>query len=183
MTEDDYWRIIKDARSFANGDVEFQAQLIATSMGTRSVPELNAFNSWVRQRMHDATLTDLLLVVSWVYDVHDLGPVSGDGWEYWRGWLVSRGKEEYMAALRNADVVAEYFTDIDDFLGGESIEYSAMYAYELATGSRGAPEEMYDASLIELWLVWWKDEDETAQRLRERFPKMAAKFGLPSFAR
>ena len=66
MTDDACWQIIERARSGSGGEFEAQVDLIADDLAARPVGEIIAFGSWVRRRMADAILPDLLLVVEWV---------------------------------------------------------------------------------------------------------------------
>ena len=182
MTDNACWQIIERARSQSGGEFEVQVDLITEHLAARPAGEILAFGSWVRRRMADAILPDLLLVVEWVYDVNGLGPVSGDGWEYWLGWLVARGRDDFDAARRDADMVADFFTDIEDFLKGEELASAAGRAYEEVTGEAEWPDALYEPMLVEKRPGGPAAAEMTPERLRARFPRMSRKFGMPAFA-
>jgi hypothetical protein len=180
-TDNECWRVIDEARRAAKGNFEREAENIVVHVAKFRPEEIVAFGQWVRQRMEDATLTDLYLVAAWIFDVTKGWELSGDAWENWRGWLVGRGREDYFAGLKNADVVADLFTTFEDFVAGELIEIAANWAYQRATGSRDYPDAMFEPSLLETYPAYWSDEDVKAKRLVERYPRMVKRFGLPSF--
>ena len=111
--------------------------------------------------MLQANSRALLTAVEWVFAANGLPEVSGDGWEYFRGWLVGRGRQEYQAAIENPDVLADYFTTFDDFLSGEKIEYAGHYGFELLTGTRDCPDEMMSPR-------WWRFGRETSGTMSGR---------------
>ena len=182
MTEADCWRIVELARAAAGGHVERQAEAIARHLATRPVDEIVAFSRWTRTKMLQANDAALLTAVEWVFDANGLPEVSGDSWEYFRGWLVGRGRDQYQAAIRDPDALADYFTTFDDFLSGEEIEYAAQRGFELSTGSRDYPDEMYEPSVLETWPGAEPDAERTPERLSVRFPKLRERFGPPKFA-
>jgi hypothetical protein len=133
--------------------------------------------------MMELNTSKLLLVTEWVYASEMGHRTGGDGWEYQRGWYLSRGSSSFQAMLDNADVIADLFTNLEDFLGGEAIEYTANYAYHCATGRRDAPQELYEPSLVESWPDRWLANDIDAETLRRHYPRMWRRFGDPEFAR
>jgi hypothetical protein len=114
------------------------------------------------------------------------GGCSDDGFEYFRRWLISMGREVYEAALRDpeslADVAGQPGIEFDD-LGTEFEEfgYVAYEVYEEKTG-----RELVDdiqplsspgpsARSREPAGYGWDFDDE--DEVRRRFPKLMAKFG------
>ena len=199
MTEEQCWRVIERAHASSPRDIERQAELIVREMMTRPVEDILRFGSWVRQKMEDACDPYVLAAVQWVLAANGLPEVSGDTWEYWRGWLVARGRAGYEAVLADPDVLAELFTDFEDFLGGESVEYAALSAYYAATGGVADPEtgpavyraapgdesdppdELFEPSLLETWPGDLPEADKTRDALVRRFPRIFARFGEPTF--
>ena len=196
LTEDDCWRIVDLTQMASPGDIRRQVTLLVAHLKTRPLGEVVQFGSWVRRKMKAATLPYVLVAADWVYRAHDMGPISGDGWEYFRGWLLARGRAGYGAALSDPDLIADLFTDLEDFLGGEEIEYAGIYAYNAATGGEpdlsvgpyayrpagGAPDppdELYDASLIESWPAAVPEAEWSREKLIARFPRLHRRFGEP----
>lgn len=195
LTDDDCWRIVELARAASGGEIERQTAFVVAQVRTRPIDEILRFNTWVRQRMEAACEHPLLIAVSWIFGAHDLGNVSGDTWEYFRGWLVARGRRDYEAVLANPDALADLFEGIDGFGDGEPLEYSGVYAYWAALGGEAAlsvgpyayrpptgaeaPDELYEPSLIETWPAWPAADELTPDKLIARFPKLYRRFGAP----
>jgi hypothetical protein len=181
MTEEECWRVVELARVAAGGDVNKQSEAIERHLATRKAEEIVAFSTWTRTKMLEANTPDLLVAVEWIFVANDLAEVSGESWEYFRGWLVARGRREFDAALKNPDVLADYFTTFEDLLGGEEFEYAAHRAYESRSGAREVPDEMYEPSLVETWPGDHPKVERERAWLIARFPKLTKKFGPPSF--
>jgi hypothetical protein len=181
MTDEQCWQIIDLTRTVAGGDVHAQADLITRQLATRPAAEIVEFQRWVLTRMAEANRTDVFTAVSWIDAANGFPDVSGDGWEYHRAWLVGLGRREFSAVLAHADAVADHFTNVEDFFGGEAIELAAHYAYERATGSRECPDEMYEPSAVESFPAAAPAPAYDRERLMARFPKLAKKFGPPQF--
>lgn len=181
MTDEQCWQIIDLTRAAAGGDVHAQAALIARQLATRPPAEIVAFKRWVLTRMAEANRTDVFTAVNWIDAANGFPEVSGDGWEYHRAWLVGLGHRDFAAVLADPDVLADYFTNIEDFFGGEAIQLAAHYAYERATGSRECPDEMYEPSAVESFPAAVPEPEYERERLMVRFPKLVRKFGPPQF--
>lgn len=68
------------------------------------------------------------------------GGCSDDGFEYFRNWIISRGKEVYEQAKINPDsLISQKDQAEDDLFDFESFWYVALEAFENQTG-----EELYD---------------------------------------
>lgn len=72
-------------------------------------------------------------------NIMDDGFCSDDGFHYFRAWLIARGREVYMAALKDPDSLAALPRQQD--VRFESVNYAAMDAYEKMTG-----KDYYQAS-------------------------------------
>lgn len=100
------------------------------------------------------------------------GGCSGDGFEYFRYGLISRGQRIFESALADPDSLA-VLLDEDDFLSNEEFGYVAREVYENKTGNEiprdGAAHPADPAG--EDWD--FDDEDLCAAKL----PKLWAKFG------
>ena len=179
MTEAQRWQIIDLTRAAAGGDVHAQADVITSQLATRPPDEIVAFQQWVLTRMEEANRTDVFTAVNWIDAANDFPEVSGDSWEYHRAWLVGLGRRDFKAVLSDPDLLADHFTDFEDFLGGEAIQHAAHAAYERATGSRDYPDEMYEPSQVESFPAAAPAAEYSRERLMARFPKLAEKFGPP----
>lgn len=59
---------------------------------------------------------------------------SDDGFEYFRNWVISRGRETYYQAKQNPDSLIMHASDDRDFYEFESFWYVALEAFERMTG-------------------------------------------------
>jgi len=67
------------------------------------------------------------------------GGCSDDGFEYFRNWVISRGKETYYKAKENPDSLITEFVEGEEYYDFESFWYVALTAFENKTG-----KELYD---------------------------------------
>ena len=66
------------------------------------------------------------------------GGCSDDGFDYFLGWLVARGKKHYEAALANPEAAASGVSPDDEPFENEMFWYLARQAYEAKTGKEGS---------------------------------------------
>jgi uncharacterized protein DUF4240 len=101
MAADKFWQIIERA---AASDHDPNAHTEALRIALRELPleEVIAFEAAFRRYLNQAYTWDL-----WgaAYVVH--GGCSDDGFEYFRRWLVTRGRDAYEQALADPDALAQ----------------------------------------------------------------------------
>lgn len=190
------WQIVDLTRAACGGDIHRQAELIVAQLRTRPTDEIVKFGSWVRQRMDDASLPYVFLAAEWIYAAHDMHPVSGDTWEYFRGWLVAQGRRIYEDVLSDPDVLGDLFDKIENFGWGECVEYAANHAWSAASGGQrdeeppyqfrlpeglDYPDELFEPCLIDSFPGRPAGEELTPERLQTRFPRIFKRFGPPRF--
>lgn len=104
MPTERFWQLIEIAN---RSDHDPNAQLIALGSALRELTteEIVSFEVTFRQTLNNAYTWDL-----WgaAYVIH--GGCSDDGFEYFRRWLVSKGRKVYEAALFKPDSLAELKT-------------------------------------------------------------------------
>jgi uncharacterized protein DUF4240 len=101
MSADRFWRIIERAAQSAH-DPDAHEEALRTALRELSLEEIISFELAFRRYLNDAYTWDL-----WgaAYVIH--GGCSDDSFEYFRRWLVSRGRDVYEAALADADSMAQ----------------------------------------------------------------------------
>src|SRR5262245_50822814 len=101
MPDDAFWRIVDEVAKSGN-DPDDHLQALRQSLSGLSLDEIIAFEIKFRRLLNNAYTWDL-----WgaAYVIHS--GCSDDGFEYFRRWLVSRGREAYEAAISNADSLAD----------------------------------------------------------------------------
>jgi hypothetical protein len=67
------------------------------------------------------------------------GGCSDDGFEYFRNWIISRGKETYNNAKENPDNLISEYIEGEDYYDFESFWYVALTAFNNKTG-----KDLYD---------------------------------------
>lgn len=91
---------------------------------------------------------------------------SDDGFEYFRNWIISRGKEVYYNAKKDPDSLISEFMEGEDYYDFESFGYTALTAFENKTG-----KDLYDyiaddistteGNYSQLELNWNEEKPET----------------------
>jgi Protein of unknown function (DUF4240) len=179
MTNEQCWKVIDLAHTSTGGETRKQAEVIARHLATRPVADIVAFQRWLLTKMREANRTNFFTAVHWIKAANGMPDVSGDSWEYVRAWVVGRGRRAFEASLANPDAVVEVFTTYEDFCAGEAIKIAAHSAYEMATGSRDSPDEMYKPNVVETMPPAAPDEEETLEWLVAHFPRLVKRFGPP----
>jgi hypothetical protein len=101
MSAENFWQIIEFARQ-SDHEPEDHMTALGSALQKLTTDEIISFEMTFRQLLNKAYTWDL-----WgaAYVVH--GGCSDDGFEYFRRWLVSRGRETYEAAIADPDSLAE----------------------------------------------------------------------------
>jgi hypothetical protein len=102
MPADRFWRIIERAARF-DDDPEAHIAGLREVLRELSVADIIAFEVAFRRYLNEAYTWDLWGAAS----LANSG-CTDDGFEYFRRWLVSKGRDVYEAALANPDSLAEF---------------------------------------------------------------------------
>jgi hypothetical protein len=163
MSEQACWTIIERARREHSEPDEIVEEVLAI-LCKSSAEEIEAFERGLAAlmvRSYSWTLWGAGYLIN--------GGCSDDGFDYFRGWLLTQGRQVYEAALQNPDSLAEVVDEED--LECEEMLYVASHAYEEVTGEELEGTMMDYSDLGEGWDF---DDGEEMQR---RYPKLFAKFG------
>lgn len=106
------------------------------------------------------------------------GGCSDDGFEYFRNWIISRGKDTYYKAKENPDSLISEFIEGEEYYDFEDFWYVALTAFENKTG-----EELYDyisddfktneGNYPNFEFTWEEEEPETVKAICPKlFEKM-----------
>ena len=161
MDADRFWQIIEGAKS-RTADGEQQVDLILEQLRTLPAAEIVSFEVLYDEFRFRAYRWDL-----WGAAYIMNGGCSDDGFEYFRGWLISRGRAVYERALENPDSLATEFDPERDDCELESLLYISQRAYEDVTGEP-MPERGRD--FPELVGERWEEADLDAM-----FPRLTAR--------
>src|SRR5688572_2821439 len=133
MDADRFWQIIEDARDRGRRRRAAGRTRLSSSERT-SARRDHLFDELYDQYRFRAYCWDL-----WGAAYIMNGGCSDDGFEYFRNWVISRGREVYYKAKENPDsLISEVHPDIE-YYDFESFWYVALQAFEETTG-----KELYD---------------------------------------
>jgi hypothetical protein len=174
MQDETFWRIVEEA-SRASEEPDGVLEGLRRALRNLALDDVVSFELTFRRLLNEAYNWDL-----WgaAYVIH--GGCSDDGFEYFRRWLVSRGRETYEAALSNPDSLAERDvspTGPDGCWEFEEFYYVAMEVFE----EKGGEGDVRDQSEAEAGLGGAGPSGEAfqedADHLKARYPKLWQRFG------
>jgi hypothetical protein len=176
VTTDEFWNLVDRARGQAtDGDADMIGENLVGVLST--LPDADILGAG---RILDGLMSQAMLVDLWAAAYAIGGGCSDDGFEDFRGWLVSRGREVFERVVADPDALAdlpEVHVAINrgDHLSGESTVFAAWRAWEQRTGEECPPEP--DADVVAdqgKALVFDYDfDDRTA--VSARLPRLAAR--------
>lgn len=169
MSDDTFWALI-DQSAKHESDPEQQLAVLKAGLSRLSPEEIEAFDAAFWRQMSRSYTWDL-----WgaAYIVH--GGASDDGFEYFRRWLISKGRAVFEAALADPDSLADMLVaDIDGVLEFEEFGYVASEAWAKRTGKSEDEFRSSIAYASEPSGVPFEEDDD---HLAARFPKLWRRFG------
>ncbi|MET9230790.1 DUF4240 domain-containing protein [Lentzea sp. NPDC003310] len=178
MDPNTFWKLIADARaSVADpSDGDEVASAATTLLAARPPAEIVATQQ---------VLWDLLAVSYqnplWAAAYMINGGCSDDGFDYFRGWLLTQGEETYHAVVASPDALADLPAVVAAAESGDEIECEAALsiawdAHIKATGMQ-LPQDAFRIRYPELDPDWDFDFDDSAE-LATRLPRLAALFDV-----
>jgi hypothetical protein len=163
MNQDRFWELIEAASRSGRGDGFRMAASLQAALAKLRAEEILGFQLRMNERAVESYRWDLWAVA---YIIN--GGASDDGFEYFRGWLISQGRAYYEAALKDpvraADRAGQHQQNEN-----EQILYSAMEAYQAKTG-KTLPALPYSGSTSPAGKPW-KEED-----LSKLYPELTKRF-------
>jgi len=173
MQGDKFWQIVKRAAE-SDHDPDAHEQALRMELRELTLQEIMSFEVAFRHYLNKAYTWDL-----WgaAYVIH--GGCSDDGFEYFRRWLVSRGRDVYEAALADPDSLAQLNIrpGPDGVCEFEAIYYVAGQIFK----EKGGQGDVRDYSEPEAGLGGpgpsgepFEDDEE---HLARRYPKLWRRFG------
>jgi hypothetical protein len=172
MSADAFWAII-DRTAALEADPEGQLEALRTGLQTLSAEEVVAFTNAFEQQLRRAYRWDLWAVASIAH-----GGASDDGFEYFRRWLISKGRAVFERVLADPDSLADLIApDSEGVLEFEEITYVSWEVWGAKTG-REPSEIPMSTDFMTLGVEpdgapSPDDQDELART----YPRMWARFG------
>lgn len=129
MTTAAFWQIIDDSVAAAGTDQQAQIKFLHWKLKELPPEEIVAFECEYDTRRNEAYTWDL-----WGAAYLINGGCSDDGFEYFRAWLISRGRAVFEAALANPDTLAAHVEAGRDDYEFEAFLYLPRAVYKETTG-------------------------------------------------
>ncbi|GGN90810.1 hypothetical protein GCM10010112_76530 [Actinoplanes lobatus] len=163
MSVERFWNLVEAARASveepSDGDqVGERARQLLDELPLEEVAELARAEWELRARSYRVDLWGAAYLIN--------GGCSDDGFEYFRGWLMSQGREVFERAVADPDTLA----DVPAVQAGQDLESEEMFGvanlvYWEHTGE-ALPDRADYPALPEFWD--FDDDDE----VRRRFPRL-----------
>ena len=130
MDVDTFWEIVDEARADAYQDDEAFLRNVERTLMALPPNAIEGFRDRLDEMIQEAFRWDL-----WAAAYIINGGASEDGFEYFRGWLISRGRSIYEAALRDPETLTELVPSNPETLAEfEEILFLPIYVLEQKTG-------------------------------------------------
>lgn len=157
LTEERFWEIIENSNK--GKDLELELSKL-------SEDEIFGYKYWWiyfnRQSYNQAL---------WAVAYTVLSGCSDDGFDYFRFWLLTRGKETYMKAVQNADTLCDEFDKLTDeeYPEWEEVDYVPNKVFE-----KKFKKDIYTADenidyerqpLPEITFDWDEDDEESIKKV------------------
>ncbi|MDX2137061.1 MAG: DUF4240 domain-containing protein [Chloroflexota bacterium] len=172
MTEDEFWALIDEARE-ASGDkdhpmVDFLVDRLV-AIGVKAVQDFDYWYHGFEARAYRFNLWDTCYLLNC--------SCSDDGFSDFRAWLISRGRDVYLRALDDPEILIDHLTTEDQAYGSlwvVSIEACKKLGVKFPDiiDRPTVIREVEGKSILEGF-----KESEYDAVLKEHFPVLFAKFG------
>ena len=176
LDEDLYWSIIdKSLQNTKNQDD--QEQFLINEITKLTPKQMIGFRLRTDKLLFDTYNSEL-----WCAGYIMNGGCSDDSFEYFRNWIISRGKETYYNSKQNPDYLINEVLEDEDFYDFESFWYVALEAFNLKT-----TKDLYDyidydnfstceGNYPEIEFTWEEDDETSMQKICPKlFEKLWAK--------
>ncbi|KKJ99161.1 DUF4240 domain-containing protein [Micromonospora sp. HK10] len=175
MRTEEFWQLIESARAGAGGAPDAVAARAVALLAERDPADIVGYAEHQRRVLVASHKVDL-----WGAAYLINGGASDDGFEYFRGWLMTQGRSVFARAVADPDSLAELPQVRAAALSGEEFECEDMLAvaweaYEKATAAE-LPAVREPAAVPDLNDFWDFDDPDEARR---RLPRLAALFVEP----
>ena len=175
MPADKFWQIV-DRAAESDHDPDVHVNALRAALRELTLEEIISFEVAFRRYLNEAYTWDL-----WGAAYVINGGCSDDGFEYFRRWLVSRGRQVYDAALADPDSLAQQAVrtgpwNVWEF---EEIYYVTMEVFNEKGGEGDVPDHSEPEAGATLTgrepsrEPFPEDEDHLARR----YPKLWHRFG------
>ena len=102
MDEQTFWGLIDQSRMDMDGDLDAQHEILVSKLSQYSPEEILEFDRILNKYNRESYTSDL-----WAAAYIINGGCSDDGFDYFRGWLISKGRKVYEDALKNPESLTD----------------------------------------------------------------------------
>ncbi len=172
LAEDLYWKIIEKSLKNTSSQDE-QEQFLINDLGNLTPMQMVGFRLRTDKLLYDTYNSEM-----WCAGYIMNGGCSDDGFEYFRNWIISRGKEIYYSAKQNPDNLIHEVNENLEMYDFEGFWYVALEAFKHKTG-----KDLYDyidsanfktnEEHYPQFEFTWKEEDP--ESMKKICPKLFAK--------
>lgn len=173
LEEDKFWLIIDNSLKKSSNQEE-QEKILVDEIEQLSPKEMIGFRLRTDKLLYDTYNSEM-----WCAGYIMNGGCSDDGFEYFRCWLISRGKSTYYKTKSNPDYLINEIREESDFYDFESFWYVALTAFKNKSG-----KELYDyidndkfktneGNYPKFKFTW---EENNPESMRKICPKLYQKF-------
>ncbi|KUY25708.1 DUF4240 domain-containing protein [Elizabethkingia ursingii] len=173
LDENMYWSIIEKSLQNTNSQDE-QEQFLIREISKLTPKEMIGFRLRTDKLLFDTYNSEM-----WCAGYIMNGGCSDDGFEDFRNWIISRGKDTYYKAKQNPDSLITVTDDNAEMYFFESFWYVALEAFEQKTG-----EDLYDyidednfkTQKVNNQKIEFNWKEENPESMKKICPKLFAKF-------
>jgi hypothetical protein len=173
LNEDKFWEIIGRSLTSTRGQ-DAQEKYLISEIEKLTPKEMIGFRLRTDYFLYHTYNSEM-----WCAGYIMNGGCSDDGFEYFRCWVISRGKETYYNTKANPDYLIAEVVDGAEFYDFESFWYVALEAFKHRTG-----EDLYDyidnenfktkeGSYPQFEFTWKEEDPESMKKI---CPKLFKKF-------
>lgn len=165
--ESDFWSIIEKSKKYTEGDTDFQADQLTEILSKRPIAEIIRFGEIFDKFLKESYTSDW-----WGAAYLINGGCSDDGFEYFRCWVIAKGKKAYEDALKNPENLAKYinYENIGE-CEAEVMLNAVFSAYEKKTNQDDFFDVIETEPLPKIIFDWQEGDDSLALK----FPKLSKK--------
>lgn len=174
MDEDVFWRIVQTSIEESGGDRECQKDVLVGQLERLEPADIVKFRLRTDKLLYDTYNSKF-----WCAGYLMNKGCSDDAFEYFRLWVISRGRDVFNAAAENPDSLVTQDGFGEEFYEFEELWYVALTAFKNVTG-----KELYDyinydefkfceGNYPDIDFDWSEDEPES---MKELCPNLFARF-------
>lgn len=173
LNENLYWQIV-DKSVKSSADQSEQEEFLIREIGNLTPAQMIGFRLRTDKLLYDTYNSEM-----WCAGFIMNGGCSDDGFEYFRNWVISRGKETYYKAKQNPDNLIDEANAQMDVYEFESFWYVALKAFEQKTGKdlyRYIDDEKFktkEGNYPKIEFNWKESDPESMKKI---CPKLFARF-------